>query len=484
MRIAYLTAGAAGMYCGSCMHDNALARALIARGAECLLLPVYTPIRTDEADVSADRLFFGGINVFLQQKSPRLGRLPGPLLRLLDAPWLLRLATRRAAATRPEMLGDLTVSMLRGSDGHQAGEVQRLVRWLAEDFRPDVVVLSNLLIGGCVSAIRRAMDVRIVSWLQGDDIFIDYLTEPYKSQAIELLAAVAQETDACLTNSHFYADKMQRLLNIDREKMQVVPLAIDVAPFLNSLASASPTAVGNPLVGPAAAVVAGALPVVAEPLPSLSSPQAGQQTHERTRPGEAFRIAYMARLAPEKGFQNLVEAFIEFAKRPQGRHAELHYAGWLGSQHRKFFKTAQRRLDAAGLGGRHHYHGSPTLEGKLAFLRQSHVLCVPTVYEEPKGLFVLEALAAGVPVIQPSHGAFPELLAATGGGLLVPPGDPLALADALESLSLDRERCASLGRTGRENVHRSHTIEVQAERVEQILKGLNTSGVSTSGFPA
>ncbi|WP_164100684.1 glycosyltransferase family 4 protein [Candidatus Laterigemmans baculatus] len=464
MRIAYLTAGAAGMYCGSCMHDNALARALIARGADCLLLPVYTPIRTDERDVSADRVFFGGINVFLQQKAPWLGRLPGPLQRFLDAPWLLRLATRRAAATSPAMLGELTVSMLRGSEGHQAGEVQRLVRWLTDEFRPDAIVLSNLLIAGCVPAIRRAMDVPIVSWLQGDDIFIEYLTEPHKTQALELLAEVAAATDACLTNSRFYAQKMQGLLKLSDDRMRLVPLAIDVAPF-----AAAPSAVAPSAVAPSAVAAPSPLPTIAH---EGSEFPAGSRQVEESDP--AFRIGYLARLAPEKGFHHLVEAFIEFAKRPGGQRAELHYAGWLGNQHRAYFRAAQHRLDAAGLGDRHHYHGSPSLEEKLSFLRHNHVLCVPTVYEEPKGLFVLEALAAGVPVIQPNHGAFPELLASTGGGLLVPPGDLLALADAFESLSADRPHCTALGRTGCQNVHRNHTIEAQAERVERILQSLRS----------
>ncbi|MCA9134585.1 MAG: hexosyltransferase, partial [Planctomycetales bacterium] len=154
MRIAYLTAGAAGMYCGSCMHDNALARELSRRQLECLLLPVYTPIRTDEPDVSTGQVFFGGINVYLQQKMPRLGRLPRPLLRLLDAPWLLRWVTKRAVGTQAEFLGDLAVSMLEGTHGHQAAEVERLVNWLKTEFRPDVILLTNLLIGGCIPEIR------------------------------------------------------------------------------------------------------------------------------------------------------------------------------------------------------------------------------------------------------------------------------------------------------------------------------------------
>lgn len=435
MRIAYLTAGAAGMYCGSCMHDNALARALIARGAECLLVPVYTPIRTDEVNVSVDRVFFGGINVFLQQKVPLLGRVPAPLLRLLDAPWLLRLATRGAGGTDPATLGELTVSMLRGTEGRQAGEVHRLVRWLADDLRPDVILLSNLLIGGCIPAIREAMDVRIVAWLQGDDIFLEHLPPPCRAQATELLSDLVRQTDACLVNSQFYAAKMQRMLSIPTESIHIVPLAIDTAPF---------AALENLAAGDAGAV-------------------AGQPP---------LRVGYLARLAPEKGFHHLVDSFIDLARRPSGQSAELHYAGWLGDQHRPFVDEAHRQLREAGLEGRHRYHGSPDLAGKLEFLKQIDVLCVPTVYEEPKGLFVLEALAAGVPVVQPHHGAFPELLAATGGGLLVPPGDRIATADAIESLWLDPLRRSELGRIGRESVYRGHSIIAQAERVEEILLGL------------
>ncbi|MCZ6539665.1 MAG: glycosyltransferase family 1 protein, partial [Chloroflexi bacterium] len=52
MKVAYLTAGAGGMYCGSCMRDNTLAAALLRSGRDVVLIPIYSPIRTDEADVS------------------------------------------------------------------------------------------------------------------------------------------------------------------------------------------------------------------------------------------------------------------------------------------------------------------------------------------------------------------------------------------------------------------------------------------------
>src|SRR5580693_5772306 len=100
MRIAYITAGAAGMFCGSCMRDNTLVTALRGQGHDALLVPTYTPIRTDEADVSEQRVFFGGINVYLQQKFAFFRHTPWLLDRLLDAPRLLRWVSRFAMRTQ------------------------------------------------------------------------------------------------------------------------------------------------------------------------------------------------------------------------------------------------------------------------------------------------------------------------------------------------------------------------------------------------
>src|SRR2546423_1116005 len=100
MKIAYITAGAAGMFCGSCMHDNTLVTPLRARGHDALLTPTSTPIRTDEADVSQSRVFFGGINVYLQQHSSLFRKTPWFIDRLLDIPRLLRWVSRFAVNTQ------------------------------------------------------------------------------------------------------------------------------------------------------------------------------------------------------------------------------------------------------------------------------------------------------------------------------------------------------------------------------------------------
>ena len=153
--IVYLTAGAAGMYCGSCMRDNALAAELTRRDIDVTLLPLYTPIRTDEEDVSTEQIFFGGINVYLQQKIPLFRHLPRFLDRWLDHPWIIRRLASRSVKVDASELGELTLSMVRGESGFQRKEVGKLVDWLKDYARPDLVVLTNLLIGGCVDAIKR-----------------------------------------------------------------------------------------------------------------------------------------------------------------------------------------------------------------------------------------------------------------------------------------------------------------------------------------
>ena len=130
--IAYITSGAGGMFCGSCLHDNTLARALIRRGLDVQLIPTYTPIRTDEEDVSSTHVFYGGVNVFLSQTVPFYRHLPAMLTGWLDHPRLINWATRRAAATSAASLGALTVSMLRGVEGNQRRELDKMLEKLEE----------------------------------------------------------------------------------------------------------------------------------------------------------------------------------------------------------------------------------------------------------------------------------------------------------------------------------------------------------------
>lgn len=432
LHIVYLTAGAAGMYCGSCMHDNTLARGLLGLGADVQLVPLYTPITTDEPDVTADTVFFGGINVYLQQHLPLFRRLPRALDRWLDHPALLRWVSSRGVKTEATELGEMTLSMLKGTDGFQRKEVERLCDWIRRPPRPDLVVLSNLLIAGCVPALKRTLDVPIAVTLQGDDVFLDALPPGFRAEAMDQVRRLAGQVDALLVHSDYYATHMADYLQVDRTRFRRVPLGIDTATYPRPAEDSAVTA---------------AVP-------------------------DSLTVGYLARLAPEKGLHVLVDAFLRLKQQPGMERTQLVVAGWLGAMHTGYAQAEFDRIRAAGHGSDFCYLGAIDRQQKLELLSRLHVLSVPTVYREPKGLYVLEALAAGVPVVQPEHGAFPELLAATGGGRLVPPEDPQTLAERLYELLCDESARLALGAAGQRAVHTRYSLQAMAEETLAVFRTL------------
>jgi glycosyltransferase involved in cell wall biosynthesis len=417
MRIAYVAAGAADMICGTCLHDNTLAGALLRAGHDVSLIPTYTPLKTDGADVSIDRVFFGALNVYLQQKVGAFRHTPAAFDRWLDSPGLIRRVAKLGASTDPTELGDLTWSVLKGEEGYQAKELARLVGWLRDDLRPDVVHLTNSMFVGFARSLKRELGVPVVCSLQGEDLFLGQLREPWKTRSFEVLRERAQDVDGFLSNSEWYADTMAELMQVDRSRLHVVPLGINV----------------------------------------------DSSEEKEARPADApITLGYLARICPEKGFHLLVEAFRILSADPKFKgRIRLRVAGWLGERDRAYFEK---------LSGGFEYVGEVDREGKNRFLRSLDILSVPTTYREPKGLFVLEALAHGVPVVQPRHGAFPEMLEATGGGLLVEPNSAEDLARGLAHLIADRELRAELGQRGREAVQQRFTDAIEAENALAVYR--------------
>jgi glycosyltransferase involved in cell wall biosynthesis len=430
MKIAYITAGAAGMYCGSCLHDNTLAAALVAQGHDALLIPTYTPIRTDEADVSQRRIFFGGINVYLQQKLGLFRHTPWLLDRPLDAPGLLRWVSRFAVRTEAQSLGEITVSMLKGEHGYQRKEVAKLVHWLAGEVRPEIVNLTNALLSGLVHEIKGRLDVPILCTLQGDDIYLEALPEPYRSRCLDLIRQHCREIDGFIATSGYYADFMTDYFQIPRDRIHVVYPGLNLA---------------------------------------------GHGGARPTRDGRPSTLGYFARICPEKGLHTLAEAFRLLRQTPGAPSCRLRVSGWLGENQRAYLHGIQQRLAGAGLAQDFEYLDAPDHASKVHFLQSLDVLSVPTSYREPKGLYVLEALANSVPVVQPRHGSFPELIEATGGGLLVNPEDPEDLACSLRVLLENVAHREELGRKGKEAVYqRFHAARMAQETVAIYQKHLHS----------
>lgn len=425
MRIAYITAGAAGMYCGSCMHDNTLVVALRRLGHDAMLIPTYTPIRTDEVDVSQPRVFFGGINVFLQQKLALFRYTPRLFDRLLDAPGLLRWAGRFASKTRAEELGDLTISMLKGERGYQRKEVLQIAEWLASEGRPDIIVLSNVLLSGMLHEIVRRVSMPVLCTLQGDDIFLEALPPAARAQALTLIRAHAADIQGYLTTSRSYADFMSGYLGIDRERLHVV-------------------------------------------YPGLNLD--GHDGIPSARHQPPFTIGYFARICPEKGLHNLAHAYRILRQQPGAPACRLRIAGWLGDHNKKYLQDILDRLAEAGLADEVERVDCPDHKSKVEFLKSLDVFSVPTSYREPKGLYVLEAWANGVPVVQPRHGSFPELIEATGGGELSHVDDPHDLARVLSGLLQNPARRQELGQRGQEGVRKHFHAERMAAETAAVFE--------------
>ena len=410
------------MYCGSCLRDNALASTLLARGHDVVLTPVYTPTTTDERNVSGSRVLFGGVSVYLEQHVPLFRHTPAFLDRLWDSTAVLKMASKRQIKVDPTVLGEMTVSMLRGQDGFQRKEIQKMLEWLRTETRFDVVNLPFALLIGLARPLRDALKTPIACTLQGEDLFLDNLQEPWKSQSLDLIRKAISEVDLFIAVSDYYADFMSGYFGIDRNRIRTVPLGITID--------------GH------------------EPQPVRTTPP--------------YTIGYFARIAPEKGLHVLADAYHRLRKRPGVPPTRLLAAGYLLNEHREYLASVEQRMNDWGLGSEFTYAGAPDRAGKIARLREMDVFSVPAIYAEPKGLSLLEAMANGVPIVQPRRGAFTEIVERSGGGILVPPDDPEALADALDELLRDRPRAAALGRAGAEGVRRQYSVNHMAEAAERV----------------
>jgi glycosyltransferase involved in cell wall biosynthesis len=430
MRIAYITAGAAGMYCGSCLHDNTLAAALMEMGEDILLVPTYTPLRTDETDVSIDRVFFGGINVYLQQKSVLFRHTPWWLDRFLDNPALLEKLSRKAGSVDPSQLGELTVSMLRGEAGRQRKELEKLVQWLVAEVRPEIVHLSNSMQLGMARLLRERSGPPVVCQLSGEDIFLEKLPQPHYDAARAELRERAADVDAFVTLNNYYADFMADYLSIDRERVHVIPHGVKLD---------------------------------------------GHGTRAEKPAKEPLVIGYLARICEDKGLHLLVQACEPLAACSDLPPFVVSAAGYLGESDKPYLAAIEQQVAAGKLAGRFEYVGELDRSQKIAFLQSLDVFSTPTVYRESKGLPALEAMANGVPVVLPDHGSFTEMVADTGGGLLHRPLDSTHLAERLGELLRNPEKARQHGEAGYRAIRERYHAAEMARRTLDLYRQLKSA---------
>jgi glycosyltransferase involved in cell wall biosynthesis len=439
VKIVHITAGAGGRICGTCLHDNAVVRALRGRGCDAILVPAYVPTTTDEENVAERKVVMGGVNVWLQEHVPLFRQTPAFVDRPLDSRALLEWLSGRTGGTKAADLGPLTVSTLEGERGRQRKEVAKLADWLARDVRPDVVHLSNALLIGLARSIREATGAAIVCSLSGEDVFLDAIPEPHRLRVADLLRERAADVDRFVAFNRAFAAAMRQRLAASPDRITVIPHGVDLDAF------------------------------PAEP-PDLAA---------RRRPrGGRLVIGFLARGCLEKGLDQLVRALPLMAAR---HDVEVIAAGATIQAERDYLTSCHSLARDLGVAGRFRWLGQIDRAEKLDLLQAIDVFALPTPRPEAKGLSAIEALAAGVPVVASNHGAFPELLDGERAGLLHEPGDPADLGRALAAVFADEEMAGRLGRHGHSLARSRHSAAAMAAAHEALYRELSCRDSAAGG---
>lgn len=427
MKIVHIVPGSGdSFYCQNCMRDNSLVKELRKRGHEVAIVPMYLPVNIDEPEKNYfgdTPVFYGAINTYLKQVMPLYRKAPLWLERLMDSKILLNMAAHKAGSTNAAGMEDMTISMLQGELGNQATELQHLINWLKNHEKPDVVHLSNALLLGLASKIKRDLNIPVFCSLQDEDQWINPMAPQFQQRVWDLMAEKGRDVAAFTAVSHYWAAEMQKKMQIPADKLHTIYIGIPIADF-----TPNPLPFNPPVIG------------------------------------------FLSRLCKAQGLDLLTDACLLLKKDHSFQDIKLQLMGGYTANNEKFVKQQQHKFIAAGFGNDITIYTGFDHEQRRKFLQSLTILSVPVLNGEAFGTYLIEAFAAGVPVVQPNIGAFPELVASTNGGLIYSDKTPAGLALALKKVLSDHNYAATLGEQGARNVSALFNIEKMALAMEQVYK--------------
>jgi glycosyltransferase involved in cell wall biosynthesis len=395
-------------------------------GMEAAAVPLYLPPEKVYIESGFDtNVFFGAISLYIREKVHFLSNMPAFLDKILDSAPMLKIAAGMAGTTRTEGLEDITLNMINSHNSSREKEVKRLVKYLVRNGKPDVIHLSNALIIGLARQIKQLMDVRIVCSLQNEDDWLNDMAEPFQSMAWKMIAEESGNIDAFISPSVYYKDFFAGKAGFPGDKIHVVPSGIDL------------TDVGES--------------TKAEGLPA---------------------IGFFSRVSYHNGFDKLADAFIMLKNEKEFSGLMLHVCGGFTSDDKPFIRQQIEKIRKNGFKSSVRIYPGFQGNGKQEFLNSIDVLSVPVRKYDGYGLYILEANAAGIPVVQPATGAFPEILEMTRGGILYQPDDIETLSENLRTLLRDKTRAKDLGREGRRMVTARLTHGTMAAGMHSVYKSL------------
>ncbi len=428
MKIAHIIPGSGGsFYCGNCLRDSKYVRALKDLGHQVIKVPLYLPIFDDAHDLDEVPVFYGAVNLYLKQQFPIFRHMPAFVEHALDSKSVLEMAARKAGSTRAKGLEEMTISMLLGEVGGQKEELERLVDWLADEAKPDVVHLSNALLLGLAHRIKQRMNVAVVCSLQDEDVWIDAMDDHFRKEVWDLMSERGKDVDVFIPVSDFYSSEIHKRMVIPENKMQTVHLGVDTFDYFPTLITKK-----EPIIG------------------------------------------YLSRMCEENGLAVLVDAFIILRRNPFYSNVKLKITGGKTGDDLHFIKEQKKKISNAGL--ENDVFWAEEFEGveRQKFLDSVRLISVPVLIGEAFGLYQLEAMASGIPMVQPALGAFPEVIEISGGGAVYSPNEPKTLADTLASLILDTKKLQELSTAGLLGVKQYFDIHAQAKKMVEVYESVLT----------
>ncbi len=431
MKIVYLITGSGGsFYCGNCYRDMLFLRAIRkVPGTEASAIPLYLPPDKTTTDSSFDsHVFFGAISMYLREKVGFLRNMPAFLDKFFDLPPFLKLAAKQAGATRTEGYEELTINMIEGDNAFRKNEVNRLVNYLLSNGKPDIIHLSNALILGLARQLKSRMNIRIVCSLLNEDDWIEDMVEPFRSRAWEMIAKEAVHVDAFITPSNYYKDLFISKTGLKGDNIFVVPLGFD---------SDTPAPARNTQRPPA--------------------------------------IGYFSRVNYHNGIDKIVNAFISMKKRDLIPGLTLNICGGYSGDDKPFLSGQIKKIRDNNL--QKYVRIYPEFQGtkKQQFFSDVDLISVPVRKYDGYGLYILEANNAGIPVVQPATGAFPEIIDTTKGGITYSPDTVEELADALLRMITDEKLREDLGKTGSINVKSLLSLDKMSKGLAEVYNGITIS---------
>lgn len=424
MKIAHIIPGSGGsFYCGNCMRDSKYIRALKDLGHQVIKVPLYLPIFDDAHDLDEVPVFYGAVNLYLKQQFPIFRHIPSFVEQALDSRGVLEMAARKAGSTRAKGLEEMTISMLLGEDGNQKEELERLVDWLADVAKPDVVHLSNALLLGLAHRIRERVKARVICSLQDEDVWVDAMDDKYRQKIWNLMSERGRDVDMFISVSDYFAKEINDRMSIPAEKMTTVHLGVDMTDY-----SGKPVAQKNPVIG------------------------------------------YLSRTSDENGLGVLVDSFILLRSDPKYSSVQLKITGGKTGDDLAFLKEQKRKIAKAKLDADVFWVDEFEGDDRQKFFDSVRLVSVPVLNGEAFGLYMLEAMASGVPMVQPALGAFSEVIETSGGGVIYGENKPELLAEALKKLIFDDTRLQELSDAGIAGVKAHFDIHAQTKKMVDVYQ--------------